>query len=537
MKWLLAAFMGYISHFAIASNGLLFDVLATGAPAELQLTICLNGNGPLSCQNYTASGSELIVTPVIPNHTYSSIGVKINTPGYNLTGCTPIANGYCLFSASNTIPKTITANSTSTYIVTASSGPNGTITPSGAVGVKSGDSVVFSGTPDNAYAINLWIIDGVNTRIGGNTYTLSNVTSNHTIQVTFLQTTLVPSVSALGLSVHDTALNTALTGNPRSITIANTGSVDAFNVSVTTSGFPAGTTITSNTCGSTLAAQSTCTITITPGLAASSDSNGVSCSHGSIPVPGVVKVSASNVPNETTVDVRVLSYGCQYQNGLIYSIDDSTSASGSIGGRVAALTNQAGSYPSGSIWSSNGSGRSSTSVSYKFILGIDQTSTTSAPSPSGPPYPAGTPAPAACDGKSDGLCNTSNIISYYNFNRQFGATPTPYPFYAAGLCKTTIASYSDWYLPSICELGYEGQDFTDTGCGTSSAPLIQNIKSNLVDRGVSGSPAGIFWSSTEYADSAHTNAWVQFFNQDSQITFDKVEPAGVRCARTITPAP
>ena len=536
MKWLLAVVIGFISQFSIASNGLLFDVLATGTPAQIEFTICLNGNGPLSCQNYTASASELIIIPTIPNHTYSSIGIKVNTRGYNLAGCTPIANGYCLFSASSTVPKTITATSTNTYIVSASSGSNGSITPSGDVSVKSGDSVVFTGIPDSSYAVNLWIIDGVNARIGGNTYTLSNVTSNHTVQVTFLQTTLVPSVSSLSLSVLDTTLNPALTGLTRYITITNTGSQPALNVSVMSSGLPTGTSMT-NDCPMNLAAGSSCTIQIIPGAVASSDSNGVACSNGSSPVPGVITVHASNVPNDTIVDVSVLSYGCQYQNGLIYSIDDSTSASASIGGSVTALTNQSGNYPNGTIWSSNGSGRSSSSVSYRYILGIDQTSTTNAPSPSSPPYPIGTPAALNCEGNSDGACDSQNIINYYNFNRQYGSTPTPYPFYAAGLCKAILAPYSDWYLPSICQLGYEGEDSTVTGCGTSSAPLIQNIRSNLVDRGVTGSPAGIFWSSTEYAGSANTNAWVEFFNQQQfpQAAFDKSEPASVRCVRDITP--
>jgi hypothetical protein len=107
---LVILFALFISQTAV-SSGLLFNVSATGRPTNLGMSLCLNGKGPLSCQNYTASALNLNITTTIPNHVYPSAGIKLNTPGYVLTGCTLIANGYCLFSVNNTTPTSITISS------------------------------------------------------------------------------------------------------------------------------------------------------------------------------------------------------------------------------------------------------------------------------------------------------------------------------------------------------------------------------------------------------------------------------------------
>jgi hypothetical protein len=101
-------FLVSLAYAQFTHAGLLFNVSATGgAPSQLQLTLCLNGIGAVSCQNYTVNNLNLYITTTIPNHTYPSAGIKINTPGYTLSGCTMTANGYCLFTVSNTMPATI----------------------------------------------------------------------------------------------------------------------------------------------------------------------------------------------------------------------------------------------------------------------------------------------------------------------------------------------------------------------------------------------------------------------------------------------
>lgn len=97
----------FTSQLGLANTQRFFNVSATGTPANLSIALCLNARGPLTCQNYMVSAINLNITTVPPNHTYPLAGIKIFTPGYSPSGCTPISNGYCLFSVSNTVPATI----------------------------------------------------------------------------------------------------------------------------------------------------------------------------------------------------------------------------------------------------------------------------------------------------------------------------------------------------------------------------------------------------------------------------------------------
>lgn len=350
----------------------------------------------------------------------------------------------------------------------------------------------------------------------------------------------IPSPSTLTLSVKNPSMNPGLTGNPRIITITNTGSESAVDLNVDYHTPPGGTTL-STTCGSFLAAGATCSITVIPGANPTSN-----CNTGIVPIPDVITVSATNVATVTTNNVMVLGYGCQYQGGFLYSIDDTTPNTGNIGGKVLALVDQAEPFTGGpqvtsTVWGSDGS--TSTDVSYDTILGIDDISTTSAPSPTAPAYPMGTPAYTACDGLIDGACNSNNIIAYYDFNRTSGgAAPTPLNYYAAGVCKATINGYSDWYLPAICEIDAV---FGAATCPAEAQSVVANIGFIIGDQ-FGGSPntscsppagteclGGYYWSSTESANTPSNNAWSEYFNISSsnQGTPDKSYPLGIRCSR------
>jgi hypothetical protein len=357
-------------------------------------------------------------------------------------------------------------------------------------------------------------------------------------------TTIAASVSNLALSVNDTGTNAALTGTPRFITITNTGSASTQNLSISPSGLPAGTSITSNTCAGVLAPGDSCVVTITPGASATS-----SCDTGIVPTPGDVSIDGDNT-NAILIDVTILSYGCIYQGGFLFAVDDTTPTTDSIRGKVAALTDQAapdlgsGGQPTSIIWSSNGNGSGAGDVDHTAILGSDETSTTSTPSPTGPGYPMGTPAFTPCEGQLDGSCNTDNIVSYYNFNRSAGgAAPTPLNDYAAGLCKATINGYSDWYLPAICEMAV---GFT---CPAQTQNMGESLSFLLGDLNA-GSPStncnppmgsecmgGLYWSSTEYSSFPDMSVLVpQLSTSFSGLNgaFVKEFTLGVRCTRSLT---
>ena len=492
----------------------------------------LTGNG-LVLQNNSGDDSSIaanaaafaFATPVAYGGVYA---VTVSTQPAGQTCSVTQGTALLTTQVTNVI---VTCVNIVTYTLLPSAGTNGSIAPSSAVVVNSGDGFSFVATPDAGYAIDQWLLDGTLAQSGGAVFALTNIAANHTVAVSFAQATLTSSVATLALAMNclpssgcTSVQNAALSGNPRQIVVTNTGAVAATNVSIAYPTWPAGTTA-SSTCGSVLAPSSSCTITITPGATASSN-----CTSGIAPVSDIITLSADDAASNY-VEAAVLGYGCIYQGGYIFSMDDTTAATQSVGGKVAALTDQS----SNILWSSNGSGN----VGNFAVLGVDETSTVMSPSPTSPPYAPGTPAYIACAGSTDGACNTANIVDYANFNRASGGpAPTPLEQYAAGLCKATIQSYSDWYQPAICEQGYDGIG-AGSGCGTASSPTLQNMQSNLVDNGdVAGLDGGLYWSSTEYSADPQAMAWLHIFVSGGggvQTGLSKASAVHARCARTLTP--
>lgn len=364
---------------------------------------------------------------------------------------------------------------------------------------------------------------------------------------------LALSINCLPNSLCTATQNSALTGNARTLIIQNTSGVEVTNMVVHSAGFPLGTDITNNTCTGNLLPGASCGITITPGNVANLDANNQPCTRGTQPVKSVVSVMAGDGLS-SNFDVYVLGYGCQYQGGYVFSVDDTTIKTSSIGGKVASLVNQATPSfsnnpinPGGVIWSSNGLPGGVGTINNNFdntiILGIDQTSTPSTPSPTTPPYPTGAPTYAACSGAYDGTCDANNIVSFYNFYRaNGGAAPTPLNLYAAGLCRVPggISGYTDWYLPAICELGFAGANGAFP-CTT----ITQNMQSSLAFL-ITPAPcsvnqtclSGIYWSSTETLVNPSTNAWFHRFNvppaASARAQGQKRFQDGVRCIRALT---
>jgi len=73
------------------------------------------------------------------------------------------------------------------YTITASSGSNGSIDPNGDIIVDWGDDQLFMATPDTGYELDTWYLDSNDLQVSDTNYTLTNITANHTIMVTFKQ--------------------------------------------------------------------------------------------------------------------------------------------------------------------------------------------------------------------------------------------------------------------------------------------------------------------------------------------------------------
>lgn len=71
------------------------------------------------------------------------------------------------------------------HTVTGTAGSNGSIAPSGAQSVADGGSISFTATPASGYVVDKWQLDGADQSETGTTFTVSNVTADHTVNVLF----------------------------------------------------------------------------------------------------------------------------------------------------------------------------------------------------------------------------------------------------------------------------------------------------------------------------------------------------------------
>ncbi|MCC6520488.1 hypothetical protein IT403_00685 [Candidatus Nomurabacteria bacterium] len=147
-----------------------------GTISGLSGTVVLQNNGG---DNYSASANGSFVFSTALNDSASYAVTVLTQP----TGqsCT-VGNGSGTVSANVTNVSVTCVNTIHT--ITASAGNNGSITPSGTVSVNNGSDQVFSITANPGYNISDVLIDG--SSVGAvSSYLFSNVTSTHTISVTF----------------------------------------------------------------------------------------------------------------------------------------------------------------------------------------------------------------------------------------------------------------------------------------------------------------------------------------------------------------
>ena len=157
------------------------------ASADANGTISPNGNvtvNPGANQTFT-------FTPNTGYHIDQVLVDNVNNPGAVSSGSYTFSN----VMANHTISVIFTID---TYTITASAGTNGTISPNGNITVNSGANQTFTFTPNTGYYIDQVLVDNVNNpgAVSSGTYTFTNVTSNHTISVTFAINTYTITATA-----------------------------------------------------------------------------------------------------------------------------------------------------------------------------------------------------------------------------------------------------------------------------------------------------------------------------------------------------
>jgi hypothetical protein len=263
-------------------------------------------------------------------------------------------------------------------------------------------------------------------------------------------------------------------GNIKQFTVNNTSTYDAQNFSVSVSG-STGVTVGTPSCGTTLPANSACTVTVTPPVTGGS-------AAGAAAMSGTLSASASNVTTAASETLYLLNYANIYNDGYIYSLTDPVSLSGSVTGSVAAEIDIASTF----TW-------------------------------------ATATAPSVSTDNVNGAANQTAMIT-------LSPNLSIYPAQQACYNYRSTNNLSGWYLPAICELGVAG-----SGGPGSCSNGNNNMVVQVFDRGLGGFTLGTFyWSSSQHVPVA-TKAYYQLFDvtsaQNSQL---KNSTATVRCARVIT---
>lgn len=162
---------------------------------------------------------------VLSGNDASAVTAVANT-GYHLLNWT--GTGFTT-STSNPLTVTnvtqdlnITANfAINTHTITASSSGDGTITPSGIITYNYGASQNFVFTPEENQSIRTLYIDGTSVDVASN-YTFDNITSNHTIAVTFSSQTLSAGFTSNLTQINENEaiqfIDTSATPDDRTIT-------------------------------------------------------------------------------------------------------------------------------------------------------------------------------------------------------------------------------------------------------------------------------------------------------------------------------
>jgi len=207
-----AANYGAASSFAItpAAGFQIENLVVDGVtlPAVSSYTFTnITGDHTISA-NFAPAAALTITATAAPNGTISPEGTSSAQPGASQTfAITPnagfqianlVVDGVTLPAASSYTFTSITGNHTisaafsNNFTLTASAGPNGSISPAGAATVTGGTNQTYTITPNAGYVVASLVVDGV-TLPGAASYAFTNIAANHSISASFA---LPPTISA-----------------------------------------------------------------------------------------------------------------------------------------------------------------------------------------------------------------------------------------------------------------------------------------------------------------------------------------------------
>ncbi len=181
--------VGAVTSYDFAAVSATHTIAATFAIKTYAITASAGANGSISPPGVThvnCAGSQHY--DITPASCYRVLDVKVD--GVSVGAVT--SYDFTSVSAAHTIAATFTIK---TYNITASSGPNGSVSPAGITAVNCAASQHYDITPASCYQVLDVLVDGVS--VGAVTsYDFTNVQAVHTISATFAIKTYTLTASA-----------------------------------------------------------------------------------------------------------------------------------------------------------------------------------------------------------------------------------------------------------------------------------------------------------------------------------------------------
>ncbi len=307
-----------------------------------------------------------------------------------------------------------------------------------------------------------------------------------------LMSTILSSTTEAGvipkdaLTIANSVLALKVNGHPRAIVVISKNDVKHVTYTISPA-LPSGTQISPADCGD-MKGEDKCVLTISPGPFPSA-------LPGTVAQPSLITISGEN-GNKVMAEISVLTYGSLYQQGYVFALYDDLNkypSVRSIGGTIASLQNN---HPS-IAW---GNGTFIHTKATSLSNGWENTRLIK-----------------IAQGDSQ---YAASICAHYQIDKH-GNSP----------CKESVC-YSEWYVPSVCQLGS-----VNKGIGCLGMPTQPNMEENLFRLNPSiGSLAGYHWSSTEYENDPLKTAWIQFFDGNhsaERFIVSKESISAIRCVRDI----
>jgi hypothetical protein len=185
---------------AAINDSPLYFRFSSSTPYALTITKNGTGTGTVSSDPVGPSFAAGTVVTLTATPDASS-----NFAGWSRGGCTGTSLT-CQATLNSNVTVTATFN-LKAYTISATAGPNGSISPSGTVTVNWGSSATFTITPKSGFMVADVIIDGTS-RGPKTSKTFSNVTANHTIVASF-----TPLLYSLSIANNGTGTGT-VSSNP-----------------------------------------------------------------------------------------------------------------------------------------------------------------------------------------------------------------------------------------------------------------------------------------------------------------------------------